>query len=302
LNKALPAAGQFGGNTGGLAQFVEKSAYPERYGEHAGEAQQLLQQLGRVQGQAQQAPAFGSNIQAASSGIDLSAILKAVAASQRPQAQIPTPPAFSIDNHPLSRIASMPAVESQPRLAALLAAISQVGSSSPTTGAVGSQEALPGAAKGGGYVDPFGSGLVAVGRQDQGVDYNLQAGAPIRAVGNAQVMGVTPNWYAGQPFVYYKLLDGPQAGKYVYVAEQIAPTVKAGDRVAAGGVIGHYASQGTGIESGFATSSGQTLARATTGYTEGQQTPAGQSFSRFMEGLGVGKRAANPGQPNVVPR
>jgi hypothetical protein len=134
------------------------------------------------------------------------------------------------------------------------------------------------------YVNPL-SGF-AKGRTDQGVDASAAPGTPIKALGNARVLGVSPNWYKGQPYVSYELLDGPERGKVVFVAEQITPAVRAGQHVRAGQAIGHYAPTGTGIEMGFGTRTpGQTLAKATTGYTEGQETQAGKQFKRFVEGI-----------------
>lgn len=134
------------------------------------------------------------------------------------------------------------------------------------------------------YVNPL-SGF-SVGRTDQGVDASAAPGTPIKALGNAKVLGISPNWYKGQPYVSYELLDGPERGKIVFVAEQITPAVKAGDFVRAGQAIGHYAPTGTGIEMGFGTKvGGQTLAKATTGYTEGQETQAGKEFKRFVQGI-----------------
>lgn len=173
---------------------------------------------------------------------------------------------------------------------ALLTALSALGqgggASSPSVaagGAVGGSAGTPNAA---GYVNPLGKGF-SLGRVDQGVDASAAPGTPIRAIGNAKVLGIQPNWYKGQPYVYYQLLDGPQKGKVVYVAEQISPTVRPGQTVRAGQPIGTYASSGTGIETGFGTPSGSTLARSTSGYSEGQQTPAGQQFRRFLGQLGA---------------
>jgi hypothetical protein len=134
-----------------------------------------------------------------------------------------------------------------------------------------------------GYVNPFPG--ASIGRTDQGVDVSMKPGDPIRAIGNARVIGVIPNWFQGQPLVYYQLLDGPKAGQYVYVAEQINNIAKPGTVLRAGEPVATYAGSGTGVETGWATSSGQTKARATTGYSEGQQTPAGQQFRDFLGGL-----------------
>jgi murein DD-endopeptidase MepM/ murein hydrolase activator NlpD len=139
-----------------------------------------------------------------------------------------------------------------------------------------------------GYVNPFsGDKNITKERIDQGQDFALSPGAPIRAIGPAKVLGVEQNWYQGQPAVFYQLTSGPAKGKVVYVAEQITPNVRAGQTLQAGQAIGTYARSGTGIETGWGTPSGQTLARATTGYVEGQATAAGKSFSSFLSSLGV---------------
>lgn len=136
-----------------------------------------------------------------------------------------------------------------------------------------------------GYVNPIPGAVL--GRTDQGVDANLKVGAPIRAIGDSKVLGISPNWYKGQPYVSLQLLNGPQAGKIYYVAEQISPSVQAGQTLKAGQTIGTYAPSGTGIEIGWGAPGGKTEAQATTGYTEGQQTQAGQSFRSFLGSLGA---------------
>jgi hypothetical protein len=74
----------------------------------------------------------------------------------------------------------------------------------------------------------------------------------------------------------------------VYLAEQIEIKVQPGHKVSAGATIATYAPSGTGIEMGWAVSSGATYAMAEGGgYTEGQMTAAGQSFSQFLVQLGA---------------
>lgn len=136
-----------------------------------------------------------------------------------------------------------------------------------------------------GYVNPIQG--ATIGRTDMGVDLNLPVGHPIRAIGDSRVVNIYPNWYQGQPYVLLQLLNGPQKGKYYYVAEQIAPRVRPGQVLHAGDTIGTYASSGTGIEMGWGTPSESTLAQATTGYSEGQVTPAGSSFRNFLGSLGA---------------
>lgn len=138
----------------------------------------------------------------------------------------------------------------------------------------------------GGYVNPIPG--ARAGRTDQGVDATLNPGDPILALGRSKVIGIIPNWFSGQPFVWLQLLDGADAGRYYYVAEQITPAVQPGQIIDAGAPIGTYSATGTGLELGWATSTGQTLARATTGYVEGEATQAGQSFRQFLTSLGFG--------------
>lgn len=135
-----------------------------------------------------------------------------------------------------------------------------------------------------GYVNPIPGAVI--GRTDMGVDATLKPGAPIRAIGNSRVVAISPNWYAGQPYVQLQLLDGPQKGRYYYVAEQITPAVRPGQTVKAGQPIGTYAPSGTGIEIGWGSPTpGRTQAQATTGYSEGEQTAAGQNFRAFLGNL-----------------
>jgi hypothetical protein len=121
-----------------------------------------------------------------------------------------------------------------------------------------------------------------------GVDVDLKPGEPIVAIGNSRVVGIMPNWYAGQPYVALQLLDGPMKGHNYYIAEQITPAVSVGQVLRAGEPIAHYASSGTGIEMGWAGSNWQqTLAQAegNTGDATHNNAPAGVSFSNFLHSL-----------------
>jgi hypothetical protein len=137
------------------------------------------------------------------------------------------------------------------------------------------------------YIDPLQS-VNHWERTDQGVDANLPVGAPILAPTRVKILGIEPNWYAGQPLVYFELLDGPDAGKVQYVAEQITDIAPAGSILQQGQPIARYAASGTGIEYGWSTLNGITLARATTGYEEGQITPAGAAMRDWLNSLGAG--------------
>ena len=70
----------------------------------------------------------------------------------------------------------------------------------------------------GGYVNPLAG--ATFGRTDMGVDGTMPVGAKIVAPGKIRIAGIQQNWYAGQPFIWWELLDGPDKGRYQYIAEQ----------------------------------------------------------------------------------
>ena len=137
-----------------------------------------------------------------------------------------------------------------------------------------------------GYIDP----LMYVNhweRTDQGVDANMPVGAPILAPGKIKILALEPGWYAGQPLVYWELLDGRQAGQVQYVAEEITDIARPGTILQQGEVIARYAAAGTGIEFGWSTPNGTTLAVATSGYEEGVITAAGRYMRAWLNSLGA---------------
>ncbi|HTU86382.1 MAG TPA: hypothetical protein VMF57_12460 [Solirubrobacteraceae bacterium] len=137
------------------------------------------------------------------------------------------------------------------------------------------------------YIDPL-QFVSRWERTDQGVDATLPVGAPILAPCRVKILGIEPNWYAGQPLVYFELLEGPDAGKVQYVAEEITDIAPAGSILQQGQAIARYAPSGTAIEYGWSTLNGITLARATTGYEEGEITPAGTNMRNWLNSLGAG--------------
>jgi Polysaccharide lyase len=138
-----------------------------------------------------------------------------------------------------------------------------------------------------GYVDPLGGDRYITGRTDMGVDFCLAPGEPIRALGDGIVVGIWPDWFRQQPYIWYQLLDGPYAGRYVYVAEQIRRLARIGTTLTPGEPLAYYKKSGTCLETGWSAANGSTLAHVTTGYTEGQVTPSGVSFAHFLSSLGV---------------
>ena len=136
------------------------------------------------------------------------------------------------------------------------------------------------------YINPL-QYVTVWGRTDQGVDARMPVGAPILAPGRVKILAIIPNWYAGQPLVYFELLDGRSAGQVQYVAEQITKIAPPGSILQQGQAIARYAPSGTSIEYGWSTLNGVTLAVATTGYEEGQVTLAGLSIRTWLNSLGA---------------
>ena len=147
-------------------------------------------------------------------------------------------------------------------------------------------ELVAAAPTGASYIDPLR--YVSVWeRTDQGVDATMPVGAPILAPSRVKILAIIPDWYAGQPLVYFELLDGSDAGEVQYVAEQITDIAPPGSILTQGQAVAHFAKSGTGIEYGWSTPNGVTMAVATTGYEEGQITPAGRNIRGWLNGLGA---------------
>lgn len=107
------------------------------------------------------------------------------------------------------------------------------------------------------YSNPIPGGVA--GRTDQGVDISAKPGTPVVAIAPSRVIGRLANWYAGQPFEWFRILG---TNLYWYAAEQINFTAKPGDTVQQGQQIGTYAASGTATEFGWGTASGNTLSVA----------------------------------------
>ncbi len=130
------------------------------------------------------------------------------------------------------------------------------------------------------YQDPFLNANVVKGRVDQGVDYT--GNGPIDAIGTARILSTgAPGWPQGGG-VLYKLTDGPRAGQNIFVFEGVVPTVKPGQRVAAGQQIASFAPTGS-IEIGFADASGTPLSHGV--YREGDVTPWGLKMETFLDSI-----------------
>jgi hypothetical protein len=162
-------------------------------------------------------------------------------------------------------------------------------SSSPTP------NVLPCPCDGGGpYVTPFfGATSLTLGRTDQGVDYNGKG--EIAAIGDGVVVGNGGNGWPGGHYLLYKLTAGTFAGKYIYVAEAINPTVSAGQHISEGQQIATFGAnaapgQYPGIEMGWGSSTlNLTLYSSVCGaYSDSYgQTAEGRAFARFLISLGT---------------
>jgi hypothetical protein len=145
-------------------------------------------------------------------------------------------------------------------------------------------------------------------RVDQGVDFG--GAGPVYALGNAVItnaMADNAGWPGGG-WITYQLTSGPDKGLMVYLAEDVTPTVQAGQTVTSSTVIANMFNGGAGIETGWATSDGSTAESQTpeAGGINGNgpfPTVVGLSFETLLEGLGVpaAPNASEPGNGLLPP-
>ena len=138
-----------------------------------------------------------------------------------------------------------------------------------------------------GYVNPLAHARVTPERIDQGVDY---AGTgTLTAIGRARITyaATTGTGWPGA-FIEYRLLTGPDAGRYVYYAEGVRPAsgISVGRIVGAGQPVAELIpGWSTGIEIGWGAGIGtETYAAEHGQYT--YPTPAGKDFSALIASLG----------------
>ena len=171
----------------------------------------------------------------------------------------------------------------------------------PTNGPGGGQACSSGNAAPGEYANPFAhTRNLTPQRIDMGVDYDGQG--EIDAIGDAHITfagtGIGGGWVCSTPTnggVVYQLDDGPDQGKWVYVAEDVIPTVEAGDTVRAGQQVATFAPPGgTGcIEIGWASGPGapSPIALQDGGFQDGSgcaawRSAAGNNMSDLIHSLG----------------
>jgi murein DD-endopeptidase MepM/ murein hydrolase activator NlpD len=145
------------------------------------------------------------------------------------------------------------------------------------------------------------SGLIPE-RIDMGVDFG--GSGPVYALGDAVVTGATADsaGWPGGGWITYRLTDGPDAGKMVFLAEDVTPTVQAGQHVTSGTVIAHMCDCGDGIETGWAMPDGSSAESQLpeAGGISGAgpfPTEIGLNFEEMLQAVGVpaaNNRSASP--------
>jgi hypothetical protein len=213
----------------------------------------------------------------------------------------------------LGRIQQILALQQQlldPRASAASAAQSAATGTAGATGTTGTfASALASAQASGtggaplnasGYVNPLANASVTAERIDQGVDY--AGSGTLGAIGPGVVTQVvqTGSGWEGGGYVEYKLTAGPYAGKSVYYAEGVSPTVSVGETLAPGQPVATIIPGAPhGVELGFASGKGDQTSYATAyggGYSEGALTAAGVAFSNLVSSLG-GPAGLTQGRP-----
>src|SRR6516164_9564250 len=142
------------------------------------------------------------------------------------------------------------------------------------------------------YVNPIPPGSVR-NRTDQGVDFQAPVGAPIRAIGDAQVVSISSDPGGFGQMITYRLLSGPLKGRYLYVGHTV-PIVRAGQRVRAGQAVS-VARQPSGssgppgwVEYGYASGPSLTQAHALGQTGAGDaNTLSGKQFLSLLRELGI---------------
>lgn len=138
-----------------------------------------------------------------------------------------------------------------------------------------------------GYVYPLDD-TATQGRVDQGVDYGGTGN--IYAIGDGVVISAGAG-DAGWPGsgVTYQLTSGPRAGQFVAVREGMTPSVRVGQRIAAGQKIGTMIpGSSSGIEILFTTASGTPITPYA-GRPDGTPMPGGYEMRAFLGQLASGQ-------------
>lgn len=144
------------------------------------------------------------------------------------------------------------------------------------------------------YQNPFRSiKNLTPERIDMGVDYSGKG--PFYPVGRGVITNLYNSGWPGGGFISYRLTDGPNAGQYVYVAEDVTPArgIQIGSKVTPNTVIGYLNNY---LETGWATppGSGDTLAA-----TKGEAAPGSDPGANpTQEGVNFNKLLVSVGTPS----
>jgi hypothetical protein len=176
-----------------------------------------------------------------------------------------------------------------PAVAAAGDAGGSTGQSFAGTLAAAQTGSAPPAAAASGYVNPLANASVRAERIDQGVDY--AGSGSLGAIGPGVVTQVVPSGsgWEGGGYVEYQLTSGPYAGRYVYYAEGVTPTVSVGQTLSAGQPVASIIPGSPhGVEIGFGSGVGQSsyANQYGGGYSEGAATAAGVALSNLVASLG----------------
>jgi len=149
------------------------------------------------------------------------------------------------------------------------------------------------------YLNPLRAiaGLIPQ-RIDMGADF--AGSGPVYPIGDAVITSATGSsaGWPGGGWITYQLTDGPAAGLMVYVAEDVQPTVQAGEHVTPATEIAEMSNGGDGIETGWAmpdASSAESQLGVAGGISGGGPFPTmvGVNFDQLLVALGV------PAAPNL---
>jgi murein DD-endopeptidase MepM/ murein hydrolase activator NlpD len=145
-----------------------------------------------------------------------------------------------------------------------------------------------------GYSKPLANATVRGERVDQGVDYAGTGSLVAIGAGRVTYVGTSGTGWPGA-YLQYQLLDGPNAGCYVFYAEGVTPVsgLRVGDTISRGQTLATIIpGWPTGIELGWgAGDSTRTYTAKTEGWTAKEDhadhaSAAGKSFSELIRALG----------------
>jgi hypothetical protein len=125
------------------------------------------------------------------------------------------------------------------------------------------------------------------GRIDQGVDYSGSGRIPALGPATVTDVGRASIIEGGSyPYVVYQLNGGPFSGRYVYVAENFRPSVRAGQHLQMGQTLGHAVGAFPYIEVGF---NQRAQGWDAYGSPTAGPTPAGRVMDAYVTSVSTGQ-------------